>query len=118
MRFTTLTQYEALDKRIAITAAKQTELLKVLEYPNCPLPNNVSELGARVSVRRRDVSLHSFSKRGAHSMDIFTTLVQTSKKLLTSAYEYFRLHLRHDPNAPDLAIKILAATKDPSPSHC
>ena len=116
--FTTSTQYEALDKRIAITAAKHSELLKVLEYPNCPLHNNVSELGARVSARRRDVSLHSYCKRGAHSMDIFTTLVQTSKKLLISAYDYFRLHLRHDPNAPDLAIKILTAAKDPNPLLC
>ena len=116
--FTKSTQYEALDKRIAITAAKQTELLKVLEYPNCPLHNNVSELGARVSARRRDVSLHSYSKRGAHSMDIFTTLVQSSKKMMCSAYDYFRLQLRHDPNAPDLANKILAAAKNPNPSLC
>jgi len=45
-------------------------------------------------------------------------LVQTSKKMMSSAYDYFRLHLRHDPNAPDLADKILAAAKDPNPSLC
>jgi len=51
-------------------------------------------------------------------MDIFTTLVQTSKKMMCSAYDYFRLHLRHDPAAPNLAINILAAAKDPILSIC
>lgn len=108
--FTSTTQYDALDSRIKITAAKQKELLRVLEYPECPLHNNASELGARVSARRRDVSLHSVSKHGAHSMDVFTTLTQTCKKLLTSTYEFFRQQLRNDPNAPDLGKLIQAAT--------
>lgn len=117
--FTIVTQYDALDYRIKITGAKQKELLKVLEYPNCPLHNNASELGARVSARRRDVSLHSVSKRGAHSMDVFTTLTQTCKKLFISAYEYFRLHLLKDPTAPHLGKLIQAAAANtPTPSLC
>lgn len=32
-----------------------------------------------MSARRRDVSLHSRSAGGAHAMDLFTTIVQTSK---------------------------------------
>ena len=101
--FATRTGYEALDDRIAKTSAKQAELLMVLSQPWVPLHNNASELGARVSARRRDVSLHSRSVRGARSMDILTTLVQTCRKLGTSAYEYFRLHLRRAPAAPSLA---------------
>jgi len=62
--FSTRTSYDQLDKRIAITAAKQVDLLAVLDDPSCPLHNNASELVARVSARRRDVSLHSRSPRG------------------------------------------------------
>ncbi len=69
-------------------AAKKGELLTVLTTPEVPLHNNASELGARVSARRRDVSLHSRSVRGARAMDIFTTLVQTSKKLGIGAFQY------------------------------
>ena len=82
--FATRTGYDALDDRIAKTAAKKDALLTVLSHPAVPLHNNASELGARVSARRRDVSLHSRSPRGARAMDIFTTLVQTCKKCLLS----------------------------------
>jgi len=78
--FSTRTGYAALDDRIAKTAAKKDELLTVLSLPEVPLHNNASELQARVSARRRDVSLHSRSIRGAHAMDIFTTLVQELQK--------------------------------------
>ena len=70
--------------------AKRKFLLTVLKHPAVPLHNNDSELGARVSARRRDVSLHSRSVRGVRAMDIFTTLVQTAKKLGISAYAYIR----------------------------
>lgn len=116
--FSTKTGYDALDKRIAITSTKQPELLTVLDYPDSPLHNNVSELGARVSARRRDVSLHSVSELGAHSMDVFTTIVQTCKKLGNSAYKYFLQHLRHDRCAPNLAKIITDIAKTPSPDLC
>lgn len=116
--FSTQTGYDRLDKRIAITAAKKADLLTVLDHPSCPLHNNASELGARVSARRRDVSLHSRSPRGAHSMDVFTSIVQTCKKLSTSAYEYFRLHLRRQLEAPNLALMIRATNATPKTSLC
>lgn len=106
--FATRTGYDALDAQIAKTAEKKAELLTVLRHPCVPLHNNASELGARVSARRRDVSLHSRSERGARAMDIFTTLVQTCKKVGASAYDYFRLHLLHHSTAPSLSNFILA----------
>ena len=101
--FSTQTLYAALDDWIAKTAAKKNELLTVLDHPEVPLHNNASELGARVSARRRDVSLHSRSVRGARAMDIFTTLVQTCKKLGVSAYEYLRDRLSRRFKMPSLA---------------
>jgi hypothetical protein len=109
--FSRKTGYDGLDTRMAITATKEQDLLTVLDHPACPLHNNESELGARVSARRRDVSLHSTSDRGAHSMDVFTTIVQTCKKLGYSAYEFFRQHLRREPSALNLAKLITDASK-------
>ncbi len=105
----TVSGYEALDERMAKTLSKKNELLTVLDHPEVPLHNNDSELGARVSARRRDVSLHSRSKRGARSMDIFTTLVQTCKKLGVSGYAYIRDRLSGRRELPSLAELIRAA---------
>ena len=110
--FSTRTGYTSLDDRIAKTAAKKHELLTVLSHPEVPLHNNASELGARVSARRRDVSLHSKSVRGARAMDIFTTLVQTCKKLRISAYDYLRDRLTRRYAMPSLADQILAAASN------
>jgi Transposase IS66 family len=107
--FSTQTGYAALDDRIAKTRAKSAELLTVLLHRQVPLHNNTSELGARVSARRRDVSLHSRSQRGARAMDIFTTIVQTCKKLGVSAYRYFRARLLRSPDHPRLGALIRAA---------
>ncbi len=104
--FSTRTGYEALDDRITKTESKRDELLTVLSVPSIPLHNNASELGARVSARRRDVSLHSRSERGVRAMDIFTTLVQTSKKLGLSAYAYLRDRLSGSLELPSLAQSI------------
>ena len=109
--FSTRTGYAALDDRIAKTAAKKDELLTVLSVPEVPLHNNDSELGARVSARRRDVSLHSRSERGARAMDIFTTLVQTSKKLGISAFAYLRDRLSGALEMPSLAQSIRIAAQ-------
>jgi hypothetical protein len=110
--FSTRTGYAALDERIEKTAAKKDELLTVLSVPEVPLHNNDSELGARVSARRRDVSLHSRSERGVRAMDIFTTLVQTSKKLSISAFDYLRDRLSGAFDMPPLAQSILQAAQN------
>ena len=104
--FSTRTGYDALDARIVKTLAKRAALLTVLSEPTVPLHNNASELGARVSARRRDVSLHSRSVRGARAMDIYTTIVQTSKKLGLSAYAYLRDRLSGSFELPSLAQSI------------
>ena len=115
--FSTHTKYAALDDRIAKTAANKDELLTVLSVPEVPLHNNDSELGARVSARRRDVSLHSCSKRGVRAMDIFTTLVQTSKKLGISAFAYLRDRLSGALDMPSLAQAIQIAAQSAAASR-
>jgi hypothetical protein len=115
--FSTKTGYDDLDKRIATTGAK-SELLTVLDYPECPLHNNASELGARVSARRRDVSLHSRGAKGAHAMDVFTTIVQTCKKLGQSSYEFFRQYLTCEKSALDIPQMIRLTACQQIPALC
>ena len=86
--FSTKTGYKELDDRIAKSKTKKTELLLVLKYPQLPLHNNNSELGARAEKRKQDVSLHTMSKEGTKAKDTFMTIVETAKKLGVSAYEY------------------------------
>jgi len=86
--FSTKTGYEELNGRIEKTRGKKKELLMVLKYPEIPLHNNESELGARAQVRRRDVSLQTKTDEGTKASDTFLTIVQTAKKLSINAYDY------------------------------
>ena len=113
--FSTRTGYDQLDKRIATIADKRSEMLAVLVDASIPLHNNASELQARVSARRRDVSLHSRSARGARAMDIFTTIVQTSRLLGVSSYQYIRDRLVGAEAVTSLASQIQAAA---TPAGC
>lgn len=88
--FSTKTGYDDLDDRIEKTLEKKNELLLVLKYPQLPLHNNASELGARVQVRERDVKLHTMSEAGTKIKDTFMTISETCKKLGIRAYDYIK----------------------------
>jgi hypothetical protein len=79
--FGTVTGYQALDRRLALTRDKKPELLLVLDHPELPLHNNPAELGARQRVRKRDVSFGPRSPAGAAAWDTFMTLAATTRKL-------------------------------------
>jgi len=101
--FSTRTGYDQLDKRIAKSRAKRTELLLVLKYPDLPLHNNASELAARVQARSRDVSLHTMSKEGTKIKDTFMTISQTAKKLGVRTYDYILDRVSGEYKLPSLA---------------
>ena len=86
--FSTTTGYTRLDERIVKTKEKKEHLLMVLKYPEIPLHNNASELGARAQARERDVSLQTKTDEGTQAHDTFLTIVQTAKKLAVNAYHY------------------------------
>ena len=109
--FSTQSGYEALDDRIAKTKAKKVELLLVLKYPELPLHNNNSELGARVEKRKQDVSLQTITDEGTKSKDTFLTIAQTAKKLGVSVYEYILDRVSKRFNMPSLASLIREQSK-------
>ena len=106
--FSTETGYKELDERILKSEAKKREMLMVLKYPDIPLHNNESELGARAKIRRRDVSLQTKTEEGTKASDTFLTIVQTAKKLGISAYEYIFDRVSKRFELPSLAEVIKA----------
>jgi hypothetical protein len=101
--FATVTGYTALDQRIAKTQAKKTQLLLVLEHPEIPLHNNLAELGARLRVRKRDVSYGPRTPAGKKAWDTFMTLGATTKKLGVSFYQYIYDRVSGKLELPSLA---------------
>jgi Transposase IS66 family len=101
--FSTVTGYNALDERIAKTRAKKACLLMVLAHPEIPLHNNPAELGARVRVRKRDVSFGPRTRDGAKAWDTFMTLAVTATKLGVSFYHYIHDRVSGASQLPALA---------------
>jgi hypothetical protein len=81
-------QFRPLKSVLETIAANKDKLLVVLHNPEIPLHNNPAELGARVQVRNRDVSLHTISEDGTEAVDTFMTIVQTAKKLGVNIVNY------------------------------
>ena len=101
--FSTKTGYGKLDERISKTKEKKESLLIVLKMPEIPLHNNAAELAARARVRKRDVSLQTVTEKGTKANDTFMTIVQTTKKLGVSAYDYILDRVSNTFEMPSLA---------------
>ncbi len=97
------TDYQALNKQMAVTRQNKAYLLNELEHPDFPLHNNAAERGARRVVRKRDISFHTWSKRGTKMRDAFMSLHLTAKKLEVSFLDYL-----YDRNSGKYLIKSLA----------
>ena len=106
--FSTQTNYQDLGERIIKSKAKKAELLIALKYPEVPLHNNESELGARVIARKRDVSLHTKSDEGTESQDSILTIGQTAQKLDVNPHKYIYDRVSKKYEMPSLASLISA----------
>jgi hypothetical protein len=106
--FGTVTGYQALDHRLALTRDKKPELLLVLDHPELPLHNNPAELGARQRVRKRDVSFGPRSPAGSSAWDIFMTLAATTRKLGIDFGAFLRDRFTKAGQIPPLADLISA----------
>ena len=100
--FTSKTGYEQLDERKRLTALKVDELLLVLEHPELPLHNNPAELAARTMVQRRNISYATQTQQGTKAWDIFMSLVDTTRKLGISFFEYMRDRISKIGGIPSL----------------
>ncbi len=113
--FSTKTGYADLDTRIEKSTHKKQELLVVLDHPEVPLHNNLSENAARVEKRRRDASLQTRTDAGTKAKDTMMSIVETCKKLSISSYKLIHDRVKKIYKFPLLAemIRAKAAGKPP-----
>jgi hypothetical protein len=100
--FKTSSDYFQLNECIRRTYKNKEKLLAVLNNPALPLHNNTAELGARRVVRKRDISLHSWSERGTKVRDAFMTIVETAAKLGVNAMDYIADRITQKNEMPHL----------------
>lgn len=101
--FGTESGYKQLDERKKLTAAKVSELLLVLEYPELPLHNNPAELAARTMVQRRNISYATQTSEGTKAWDIFMSLVATTRKLGISFFKFIQDRISKKSDIPSLS---------------
>ncbi len=83
----------------------KAELLLVLERPDLPPHNNLSECDIREYVIKRKISGSTRSENGRRARDIFASLKKTGKKLGIGFWDYLldRLTLEnHIPPLPEI----------------
>jgi len=88
--FNQTTDYFQINQCLARTYGNKEKLLAVLDNPAIPLHNNAAELGARRVVRKRDISLHTWSPKGTKVRDAYMTIVETAAKLGVNAIDYIK----------------------------
>jgi hypothetical protein len=84
------TGYIELDNRLSLTLAKKNELLTVLDYPEIPLHNNLSENGIREMVMKRKISGGVETEEGIKAWENNMSILATCKKLGVSFYEFMK----------------------------
>ena len=89
--FTQKTDYQMLNLALKRLYDNKSELLLVLDRPEIPLHNNMSENDIREYVKRRKVSGSTRSEQGRRCRDTFTSLKKTCRKLGVSFWEYLLL---------------------------
>lgn len=110
--FSTITSYDQLNERIGKTKNNIVSLLLVLKYPDLPLHNNTSELGARRQARYRDISLQTKNVKGTEAKDTHMTITETAKKLCVNTFRYFYDRISGKNEMPSLASLIKLKSDD------
>ncbi len=82
------TCYQLLNLQLKKIRESKQELLLVLERPDIPLHNNLSERDIREYVKRRKISGSTRSEEGRQCMDTFASLKKTAIKLRIGFWDY------------------------------
>lgn len=100
--FSQKTGFITLDNQLKRTLNNEKELLLVLEKPELPLHNNLSESDIREYVKRRKISGGTRSESGKKSRDTYTSLKKTARKLKVSFWEFLLDRLEETKKIPPL----------------
>ncbi len=99
----TVTGYDELDHRITLTRKKKEYLLLVLDFPEIPLDNNLSERALRELVLKRKISNGTRTKDGTTAWDVFFSILDTCQKNEINFYDYLRSRMSASGKMPSLA---------------
>jgi hypothetical protein len=101
--FTQTTCFASLNHALLRLHRNKQELLLVLERPDVPLHNNLSEQDVREPVKVRGIRGPTRSDEGRRLRDTFASLKATCNKLGLSFYEYLKDRLSAHPKLPRLS---------------
>lgn len=111
--FATHTCSEVLNAALRRLANNKQELLLVLERPDIPLHNNLSERDIREYVKKRKISGSTRSDDGRRCRDTFTSLKKTCRKLGISFWDYLYDRISKANKIPLLPYIIRARVQTP-----
>lgn len=101
----TRTSFATLNQALKRLAKNKKELLLVLERPDIPLHNNLSERDIRAYVIKRKISGSTRSENGRRCRDTFTSLIKTCNKQGINFWDFLCDRLSREnliPYLPDL----------------
>jgi Transposase IS66 family len=108
------TGWPELDEELRKIHAKKSELLLVLEHPEIPLHNNLSENDIRQYVKKRKISAGTRSDTGRRCRDTFLSLKTTCRKLGVAFWRYLRDRIDSLNEIPPLADLIRRKAAEPA----
>lgn len=108
---TTKTEYYSLNQVLKRLYNNKDELLLVLERPDIPLHNNLSERDIREYVKRRKISGSTRSDEGRRCRDTFASLKKTALKMGVGFWDYLIDRTTKKYSIPNLDQLVLAANK-------
>jgi hypothetical protein len=107
------TGFADLNEALRRIHTKRDDLLLVLEHPEIPLHNNLSESDIREWAKKRKISAGTRSESGRRCRDTFVSLKKTCRKLGVSFWRYLQDRIRglHEIIAlPDLMRQVAQET--------
>jgi hypothetical protein len=97
------TNFPSVDAVLKGMSQKRADLLRVLDRPEVPLHNNLSEGHMRDYVKKRKISGSTRSESGRRARDTFASLKKTCRRLGVNFWAYLQDRLRGHGRIPPLA---------------
>ena len=89
------TSWPAMNKALKLNLKNKQRLLRVLERPEIPLHNNLSENDIREVAKKRKISAGTRGDFGRECRDTFLSLKKTCRKLGISFWHYLYDRIAH-----------------------
>jgi hypothetical protein len=111
--FTRRTGFGDLNEALRRIHGKRADLLLVLDRPDIPLHNNLSESDIREWAKKRKISAGTRSELGRRCRDTFVSLKKTCRKLGVSFWQYLQDRIRRSHEIPALSELVRHAAQAP-----